>query len=278
MDGPKRRGLLGGVGDLGPKNVVVGLSSLSAEIQSQSLKRQLLYFLPPPPTHSLSVDTNNQSNSKVRSGNLFTLFTSNSPVRLALKSLLGSNNNLSTSKISENTDLGRKPLYDKSVISNSNWLPAFSRLKIRSLEYAKILLMLSTGDKNVLQGIFLAAFSNLVDGNPENGELLTTDSAFVITLVETLLGIEKDDKDEGENDNGNNNGINSKNNNNGQNRANFKCLSSSYLTNKRNNATGKSHLLSQILRYNIPQVCNSLCYVLFCNASEHYYYYCHCYY
>ena len=183
----RRRSILGD-GDLGPKNLVVGLSSLSAEIQSQSLKRQLLCFLPPPPQQSPPAESIHQSTNKTRSGNFFTLFTSNSPVRLALKTLLGSSNNLPISK-AENTDLARKPLYaDKG--SSPTWLPSFSRLKIRNLEYAKILLMLSTGEKNVLQSVCLSAFSHLVDGNPENGELLTGDQEFVLVLVDTLLGIE----------------------------------------------------------------------------------------
>jgi hypothetical protein len=184
----RRNSGFGGVlGDsTGKENVVVGLSSLSAELQLQSLKRQLLRFLPPPPTISPQ-DLTVPVGSKVRSGNFFTLFSSRSPVRYALKSLLGGT---ATNTKFENTDLLKKPLFQDSF--TSAWSPSFSRLKIRSLECAKILLAFSCGEKSTIQSIFLAAFSNLVDGNPENGALLTSDSTFVVNLMETLLGIERE--------------------------------------------------------------------------------------
>jgi hypothetical protein len=253
----RNSGFSGVLGDsMGKENVVVGLSSLSAELQLQSLKRQLLRFLPPPPIISpqeLAVPVG----SKVRSGNFFTLFSSRSPVRYALKSLLGGT---ATNTKFENTDLLKKPLFQDSF--TSAWSPSFSRLKIRSLECAKILLAFSCGEKSTVQSIFLAAFSNLVDGNPENGALLTSDATFVVSLMETLLGIERD-KGGGT---GTGSGTWPVGGGSGPGpgtggvilaedpASNGRTGSGPSLQRRKTNGSGLSHLLSQILRYNVTEV------------------------
>ena len=231
---------------------VVGLSSLSLEIQSQSLKRQLLQFLPPAVSNgsirssSLQDIHANQNNSKSRSGTgtFYTLFASSSPVRQVLKTLIGVGNN--NSKITDNTDLAQKPLFQENPFI-SGWLPSFSRLKIRNLKYAEILLFLSTNDQNLSQIISLSAFSNLIDGNPENGNLLTSNTVFLMTLIDVLLGIKnikmKEYVENDKNDNLNNN-------------MNHYPRLVNHSNEKRNSATGKCHLLSQILRYNLPEVRN----------------------
>ena len=241
----------GGTGGGGRGHLVVGLSSLSSELQLQSLKRQLLCFLPPAPTYSTH-DTNSLPVTKPKSGSFFTLFTSTSPVRLALKSLLGGNRNTVDAKY-ENTEMLKKSSFQDSFVTT--WLPSFSRLKIRSLKCAKILLYLASGEKSAVQSIFLAAFSNLVDGNPYNGSLLTSDSRFLLLLVETLLGLENDDTDWRDCTDGTSGGISG-----GGGGGEDPFLPSRLMMyggqRKKNSAiaSGLTHLLSQVLRYNIPQV------------------------
>ena len=251
----RRKSILGlsGNNDKNSKNnvSVVGLSSLSLEIQSQALKRQLLQFLPPVSNGSIRSSSlqdinTNQNNSKSRSGTgtFYTLFASSSPVRQVLKTLIGVGNN--NSKITDNTDLAQKPLFQENPFI-SGWLPSFSRLKIRNLKYAEILLFLSTNDQNLSQIISLSAFSNLIDGNPENGNLLTSNTVFLMTLIDVLLGIKnikmKKYVENDKNDNLNNN-------------MNYYPRLVNHSNDKRNSATGKCHLLSQILRYNLPEVRN----------------------
>ena len=248
----RRKSLLvfSGNGDKNTKNnvSVVGLSSLSLEIQSQALKRQLLQFLPPVSNVLLNNTTgqdinSNQNNGKSRpgTGTFYTLFSSSSPVRQALKTFIGVGNN--NSKVTDNSDLTRKPLFQENPFI-SGWLPSFSRLKIRNLKYAEILLFLSTSDRNLSQIISLSAFSNLIDGNPENGNLLTSNTTFLLILIDVLLGIKKN-KINDEND---------KNNNVGNSNNNYYPRLSNHSNDKRNSATGKCHLLSQILGYSLPEV------------------------